>query len=137
MPTLVTREFRREAVAVPAARSFVRRTLDDWGITDRSDDMLTCVSELATNVIRYDETPDHHFLVTLSSADALLRIEVHDGSRRRPRMQSPGVDSTTGRGLLLVHALADGWGVEPRHPRGKITWTEFKITTHHDLASPC
>src|SRR5262249_41947171 len=116
MPFAVTQEFRREPVAVPQARLFVRRTLDGWGITDRSADRQTCVSELATNVVRHAETHDRSFVVTLSGGDGLLRIEVHDASQRRPRVQSPGGDSTTGRGLLLVNQLADGWGVEPRDP---------------------
>lgn len=133
----VTRKFRREAAAVPETRLFVRRTLDEWSVTERHDDVLTCVSELAANVIRHDETPDRSFSVALSSGDGLLRIEVRDGSRRRPEMQSPTVDSTTGRGLLLVNELADGWGVEPRDPRGKIVWIEFKIATRQVLASPC
>lgn len=136
MPLPVTQEFRREAVAVPKARSFVRRTLDEWGVTERCDDMLICVSELTANVIRHDETLDRSFVVALSGSNGLLRIEVYDASRRRPHVQSPSSDSTTGRGLLLVNELADGWGVEPRDPRGKIVWTEFKIATDQDLASP-
>lgn len=137
MPQPVTQEFHREAAAVPEARSFVRRTLDTWGITERSDDMLACVSELTTNVVRHDETLEASFLVTLSGREDLLRIEVHDASRRRPQMRMPDVDSTTGRGLLLVNELADGWGVEPRNPRGKVVWTEFKIAPQQGLTIPC
>lgn len=133
MPLPVTQEFRREPVAVPQARSFVRRTLDEWGITERADDIQTCVSELATNAVRHDDTHGRSFLVTLSGSDGLVRIEVRDASNRRPRLQLPDSGSITGRGLLLVDQLADGWGVEPQHPRGKIVWTEFKITTGQGL----
>ena len=137
MPKPVIREFPREPVAVPAAREFVRQTLTEWGMAERRDDALMCVSELAANVVRHDETPERRFLVALSGGDGLLRVEVHDASRHRPRVQSPGVDSTTGRGLLLVNALADGWGVEPGHPRGKVVWTEFKLGTDESLVRPC
>jgi anti-sigma regulatory factor (Ser/Thr protein kinase) len=132
MRLIATLELRREASAVPEARSFVRQTLDAWGTTDRCDDMLTCVSELTANAVRHDETHARSFDITLSDCDGMLRIEVHDASRRRPQVQSPGVDSTTGRGLLLVNELADRWGVEQRDPRGKVVWTEFRsrrITT--------
>jgi serine/threonine-protein kinase RsbW len=137
MPLPVTKEFRREAVAVPEARSFVRRTLVEWGVTERCDDMLTCVSEMAANVVRHDETLDRSFVVALYGGDGLLRIEVHDASRRRPHVRPPDTESTTGRGLLLVNELSDGWGVEPRDPRGKIVWTEFKIAPLQDPTSPC
>ncbi|WP_329133634.1 ATP-binding protein [Streptomyces sp. NBC_01476] len=132
----MTREFPREAVAVPQARSFVREVLDTWGVTERFDDMLTCVSELAANVVRHDETHGHSFHVALSGRDGLLRIEVLDASRRHPVVKSPSADSTTGRGLLLVNELADGWGVEPRDPRGKVVWTEFKIAARQGVTSP-
>jgi anti-sigma regulatory factor (Ser/Thr protein kinase) len=122
----VTREFPREAVAVPEARSFVREVLGAWGVTDRFDDMLTCVSELATNVVRHDETHGRSFHVALSGRDDLLRVEVRDASRLHPVVKSPSVDSTSGRGLLLVNELADGWGVEPHSPDGKVVWAEFK-----------
>jgi anti-sigma regulatory factor (Ser/Thr protein kinase) len=134
----VTREFPREAVAVPEARSFVRDVLDAWGVTERFDDVLTCVSELTTNVVRHDETHTHGhgFRVALSGRDGLLRIEVHDASRRHPVVKSPGADSTTGRGLLLVNELSDGWGVEPRDPGGKVVWTEFKIAAAQGVTRP-
>jgi anti-sigma regulatory factor (Ser/Thr protein kinase) len=135
MPQPVTREFPREAVGVPEARSFVREVLGAWGVTDRFDDMLTCVSELATNVVRHDETHGRSFHVALSGRDGLLRVEVRDASRRHPVVKSPSADSTSGRGLLLVNELADGWGVEPRSPYGKVVWAEFKIAALQDGTS--
>jgi anti-sigma regulatory factor (Ser/Thr protein kinase) len=135
MPQPVTREFPREAVGVPEARSFVHEVLGAWGVTDRFDDMLTCVSELATNVVRHDETHGRSFHVALSGRDGLLRVEVRDASRRHPVVKSPSADSTSGRGLLLVNELADGWGVEPRSPYGKVVWAEFKIAALQDGTS--
>ncbi|MFF9316587.1 ATP-binding protein [Streptomyces sp. NPDC014735] len=125
----MTRCFPRDARAVPQSRTFVRTTLKAWGITasDRVDDVLLCVSELATNALRHGTVANEQFLVKLTENDARLRVEVHDPSRRRPRAQQPGVDDPNGRGLLLVSSLADGWGVEPRSPRGKVVWTEFKV----------
>jgi hypothetical protein len=35
-----------------------------------------------------------------------------------------GAEGERGRGLLLVAALADKWGVGERHP-GKVVWCEF------------
>lgn len=125
----MTRWFPCDARAVPQARTFARTTLKEWGITtsDQVDDVLLCVSELATNALQHGTAANERFLVKLTENDARLRVEVHDPSRRRPSAQEPGVNAPNGRGLLLVSRLADGWGVEPRSPRGKVVWTEFKV----------
>lgn len=136
MPQPVTREFPRRAVAVPEARSFVREVLGAWGVTNRLNDMLTCISELATNAVRHDETHSHSFHVVLSGRDGLLRVEVRDASRRHPVLKPPSTDSTSGRGLLLVDGLADEWGVEPHSPHGKVVWAEFKIATPQGVTAP-
>lgn len=125
----VKRWFPRNARAVPQTRTFVHVTLKQWNITvrDHMDDVLLCVSELATNAVRHGTTANERFLVKLAEADARLRVEVHDPSHRRPRPRQPGVDDPHGRGLLLVDSLADAWGVEPRWPCGKIVWAEFPV----------
>ncbi|AXI76984.1 ATP-binding protein [Peterkaempfera bronchialis] len=53
-----------------------------------------------------------------------LRVEVHDAASQRPQPRTAGEQATSGRGLLLVQALADDWGVQPRG-EGKITWFEL------------
>jgi anti-sigma regulatory factor (Ser/Thr protein kinase) len=40
-----------------------------------------------------------------------LRIEVRDGSPERPVAGDAALDDEDGRGLLLVNAIADDWGV--------------------------
>ncbi|MGH3327645.1 MAG: ATP-binding protein [Streptomycetales bacterium] len=126
MPTPATQRFPRDLPSVRGARSFVRDILTAWNLIDRTDEVLLCVSELASNAIRHG-APGGHFLVKVVNLDDRLRIEVHDPSRRRPRVQNPGVDDIHGRGLQLVGALADAWGVDPSYLRGKVVWSEFKI----------
>jgi hypothetical protein len=53
-----------------------------------------------------------------------LRIAVVDSSPAGPRPQDPEMTDTSGRGLLLVDALAASWGWEPSG-RGKIVWFEL------------
>lgn len=124
----VTRWFPRHAVAVPETRTFVQTSLEAGGNTapNRVDDVLLCVSELATNALRHGTAGNEQFLIKLTENETRLRVEVHDPSRRRPRLQQSATDDVTGRGLLLVNALADGWGVEPRG-HGKLVWCEFRI----------
>ncbi|MEV6395604.1 ATP-binding protein [Streptomyces sp. NPDC051907] len=128
MPRSVAHRFPRADDAVPEARSFLGGVLEDWEITDRSDDAVLCLSELATNAIRHSTAPGG-FLVEVSLDDELLRVEVHDTTDSTPRVRTPSTEDTDGRGLLIVTSLADGWGVKPHDSCGKTVWTEFKTST--------
>ncbi|MFG2176806.1 ATP-binding protein [Streptomyces niveus] len=126
-PPSVQRErfYRRERRSVPAARQFVREAVIDWGLCDRMDEALLCVSELATNALVHGVPPGRGYrLQLLLLADGVFRIEVHDSGDGRPSVREPYGES--GRGLMLVAALADKWGVGERDP-GKIVWCEFVI----------
>ncbi|WP_329076771.1 ATP-binding protein [Streptomyces niveus] len=126
-PPSVQRErfYRRERRSVPAARQFVREAVIDWALSDRLDDVLLCVSELATNALVHGVPPGRGYrLQLLLLADGVFRIEVHDSGDGRPSVREPYGES--GRGLMLVAALADKWGVGERDP-GKIVWCEFVI----------
>lgn len=57
-----------------------------------------------------------------SAVSASARIEVHDSGGGTPRI--PDARDEGGRGLLLVAALSDSWGVGKRDP-GKVVWAEF------------
>ncbi|MDF4250947.1 ATP-binding protein [Streptomyces sp. WMMB303] len=117
--------YRRERRSVPRARAFVRRALEDWGAAARGDDVLLCVSEIATNALLHGVPPGRGFRVMLwLESDGQLRIEVHDSGEGTPTLSSATDDAETGRGLLLVETLADKWGVGARNP-GKVVWAEF------------
>ncbi|RSS81062.1 ATP-binding protein [Streptomyces sp. WAC06614] len=113
------RLFPRSAPSVHAARRFSAETLDVWGVTWRQDDMLLCVSELATNALRHGVPPGRGYRVRLLVYEGGLRIEVHDSG--------PGLSRTRigeGMGLRIVAASCDDWGVLPRYP-GKAVYCEF------------
>ncbi|MCB5178975.1 ATP-binding protein [Streptomyces sp. SMC 277] len=114
------RLFPRSRQSVHAARHFSAETLDVWGVTWRRDDMLLCVSELATNALRHGVPPGRGYRVRLLAYEGGVRIEVHDSG--------PGLSRTRitaeGMGLRVVAATADRWGVLPRWP-GKVVHCEF------------
>ena len=69
---------------------------------------------------------------TLDAGAGLIRIEVTDAaSTKRPPMTAPSSypEGESGRGLLLVDALAVRWGWVPRRPVGKTVWAVVPITT--------
>ncbi|MFJ2623887.1 ATP-binding protein [Streptomyces sp. NPDC087532] len=114
--------------SVGQARSFTSEALADWGLPDRAEDVRLCVSELATNALVHGPAPGHGFLVKLDADEDVVRLEVHDSRRQHPEARQAVGTDTSGRGLILVNALADGWGVEDRTPVGKIVWSCFKAT---------
>ncbi|MEV6807135.1 ATP-binding protein [Streptomyces sp. NPDC051132] len=116
---------RRDRRSVRFAREFARRTLAEWAATERGDDVLLCVSELTTNAVLHGVPAGRGFLLRLARhADGVLRVEVHDSGPGEVRVPEPSTVAEHGRGLLLVAALADKWGVGERDP-GKIVWCEF------------
>ncbi|GGS96126.1 ATP-binding protein [Streptomyces cinerochromogenes] len=119
--------YRRDRRSVRLAREFVRGTLTEWAAAERSDDVLLCVSELATNALLHGVPAGRGFLLRLElHRDGALRVEVHDSGPGEVRAPEASPDSEHGRGLLLVAALADKWGVGERNP-GKIVWCEFTV----------
>ncbi|MGW1432189.1 ATP-binding protein [Streptomyces sp. NPDC002431] len=121
---------RRERRSVPLVRQFVRDALLDWECEERVDDVLLCVSELVTNALLHGVPPGrgYRLQLRLDPADGILRAEVHDSGDKEvtlPDSWAPS-DAESGRGLLLVAALADKWGVGERNP-GKVVWCEFAV----------
>lgn len=124
LPLLRERFFRRERRSVREAREFVRSALADWGFGEvRADDVLVCVSELATNALVHGVPPGRGYRLMLWLRDeGQVRVEVHDSGDGEPGVREP--DGESGRGLVIVEALADRWGVGERVP-GKVVWCEF------------
>ncbi|WP_399029013.1 ATP-binding protein [Streptomyces sp. 15-116A] len=108
------------------ARLLATDALRSWGLPDEKASHI--VAELAANAATHGRLPGRSFRLTLYVIDSTLRIEVTDTrGDRRPTPQTPAADAESGRGLLLVDALADRWGVtEDRFPR-KTVWAELHI----------
>lgn len=125
MPLSRQPRFPRACGSVPAARAFALETLAEWGCVDRCDDVRLCVSELATNALLHGVPPGREFCLTLVADGPLIRVEVRDSGDGIPQTGRGEAEDCGGRGLRLVTALADDFGVTPRPP-GKTVWTIFK-----------
>ena len=110
-----------ERTSAAEARRFVLSTLEDWKCELLVDRAMLAVSEMVTNVILHARTPAR---VVVSRQPRGVRIEVHDGSPQLPRPKSYGDDATTGRGLGMLDALCEAWGVAST-PEGKLVWVEL------------
>lgn len=118
-----TKTLPARAESVPAARRFVRDALIMLGAATACDDAEALVSELATNAVLHARTT---YTITVSRADELIRVRVHDASRALPRQRAYGTVATTGRGLRLLGSIASRWGVD-REAAGKTVWFELPV----------
>ena len=111
-----------DLTAVPEVRHALRELLRTWGGPGASDVAELLTSELVTNALVHTE---HGAVVTATVVPEQLRVEVRDfvPGLERPHVP-PADDGTNGRGLVLVQALADSWGVE-EHGVGKVVWFEL------------
>ncbi|MFD6426073.1 SpoIIE family protein phosphatase, partial [Streptomyces sp. NPDC060198] len=106
------------------ARSIVRQALADWGMENLADDAELVTGELLVNVLLHTEGGAVLTVEVLPEPVRGIRLSVQDRSSVWPRRRSPGETSTSGRGLLLLDAVALRWGIEPRG-EGKAVWCEI------------
>ncbi|HEX4188526.1 MAG TPA: ATP-binding protein [Solirubrobacteraceae bacterium] len=111
------RKFGCKLESVPAARRFVRHVLRDQA-HDVLDAAELMTSELATNCVQHAQTC---FELAIEAAPREIRVEVRDVGGGRPTRKSPAPTDRTGRGLLIVEAMSERWGIEPS-ARGKTVW---------------
>ncbi|MFD8820565.1 ATP-binding protein [Streptomyces sp. NPDC059627] len=113
---------RSDLRAVPETRRELRELLRHWGRPGRSEIAELLTSELVTNALVHT---DREAVLTAVVEPGQLRVEVRDFVSRRPRICAPDTDDGThGRGLVLVDAFADAWGVQA-HEVGKSVWFEL------------
>jgi anti-sigma regulatory factor (Ser/Thr protein kinase) len=113
------RSFPATVSSVGAARRFVGSEL---GSVPQSvvEAVAIAVSELATNCVRHAGT---EFTVDVERTADRLRVEVADTGGGVPAVRTPGATEHSGRGLFLVRALTDDWGVSPALAGpGKSVW---------------
>ena len=104
--------------AVPCARGHVRAVAREWGLADLAGIAELLTSELVTNAVRASATTSDTVRLWVTFDQASILIYVWDSSDSMPICQDVRPDQESGRGLLLVQALASGWGTY----RGKVVW---------------
>jgi anti-sigma regulatory factor (Ser/Thr protein kinase) len=104
------------------------------GLHNLADTIELVVSELVTNAVKASTDQDQRPYYTderglacihlrLSADRHAALVEVRDENFKLPAPNQAGLDDESGRGLLLVEALAERWGWDlAATGRGKIVW---------------
>ncbi|WP_281910343.1 ATP-binding protein [Streptomyces olivaceus] len=115
------------------ARRLATHQLALWHLpygSPASDTITLVVSELAANAALHGCVPGRDFELRLvyDRSAGFVRVEVSDTHPELPAPTTrPAADDEGGRGLLLVAAVADRWGVERRTGPGKTVWAECAV----------
>ncbi|MEU6992184.1 ATP-binding protein [Streptomyces sp. NPDC046465] len=114
-----------ELQALPSRIRQVRRIVSAqlryWHLDPLIDQAAIGVTELLTNVHRHAE-PDKVCTVEIELLLDRLTVSVHDHDPRLPRIGDADPLATCGRGLAMVAAVSEAWGVSPQGDAGKIVW---------------
>lgn len=133
------RTFASSEMSIGAARRFVTGFVADAPV-DVRESVALMVSELATNALVHAAGG---FDVTVERNDTTLLVSVSDrGEDGMPQMHEPTATEPHGRGLRLVDALCEEWGVAATGEEGKAVWfrislqePKFPPTSDGDLAT--
>jgi anti-sigma regulatory factor (Ser/Thr protein kinase) len=110
--------------AAASARRTARDVLRAWAVPDEDciHDVCLIVSELVTNAVRHGGT---RVRLELALDGGQFTVAAEDGSAVVPQPRSCTDDDETGRGLAIIEALAEAWGVDEQ-AGGKRVWARLR-----------
>lgn len=105
------------------ARLWIIQRCQEWRCDVLADAAAVMVTELVTNVFLHARTD---CLVHAAFDHSILTVTVTDGDSQEVSAQPPSDTAEEGRGLAIVAALADTWGID--HSDGaKSVW--FRLSS--------
>lgn len=121
------RDLPMHNAAAGAARRFVRESCEIWAVDPAIREIAELLSsELVTNAVEHAHSSTR---LTVTGTGSALRVSVRDYSRTIiPRPRPIDVGAFRGRGLHLVAALSQSWGVH-QHSEGKTIWLNLQLDT--------
>jgi anti-sigma regulatory factor (Ser/Thr protein kinase) len=156
-------QFPDEPLAASQARGFVARTLTEWELPALVPDAQLAVSELVTNAILHARTP---IVVTVAVSEGSLELAVTDHDLSTPQLRpqrrdlladldaippggedhpdprheglryGPAGSVAAGRGLIILDAIAESWGVT-RHVSSKDVWARLPVPSDWPHLGSC
>ncbi|MFK0154375.1 ATP-binding protein [Streptomyces sp. NPDC090493] len=119
-------------------RRVVSARLDHWSRDSLTDAVLLATTEAFANAVTHGSRSRGDLItVAMECGHGQLRVSVSDEASNWLPIVSSGTDSLaeSGRGLALIEAFTDAWGVEPADEGlGKTVWFAFNTTA--EVPSP-
>lgn len=126
-----------DPVSAGTARRHVVTALEDWGLRDLEADAALCAAELATNAILHSRS---EFTIAVRKIPDGVRVDVQDDRPDLtpvvvPTSLEPLDTGVTGRGLMLVAAIAQRWGYFTTET-AKTVWFELSRSVAEGPSDP-
>jgi anti-sigma regulatory factor (Ser/Thr protein kinase) len=104
------------------ARAFIALVLHEWGCEEVEDRAILLVSEVVTNAVKHAGS---QAVLSARYDNGRVEIRVEDDDDSLPTLKQADAEAESGRGLMVVNALADHWGIEPLAHGGKSVYFAF------------
>ena len=131
---VVRRRLAPDPDQVAPARRWTVAQASAGGLTDAAAaavlELLS--SEVITNAVRHGRG---EVVVSVVRGDTTVRVAVTDAGDGVPAPRLPADDEVTGRGMMLVAALSEDWGVEHHPSGGTCVW--FTVPRATASVVPC
>ncbi|MFE1250714.1 ATP-binding protein [Streptomyces sp. NPDC058735] len=128
-----------ELQALPSRIGQVRRIVSAqlryWHLDALIDRASLGVTELLSNVHRHAQ-PDKTCTVEMELLLDRLTVSVRDADPRMPVVDDAEPLATCGRGLAMVAAMSESWGVRQDGESGKVVWFTLPATAPAVAAAP-
>lgn len=113
--------------SVGVGRHWVVRVAAEAGVTGMANQVLELLaSELLANAVLHGAA-DESIRIEMTCTDTLIRVAVTDNLPQRPVVLHPAPVALAGRGMAIIEAMSNGWGVEPHAGGGKTVWFEIDL----------
>ncbi|WP_250569262.1 ATP-binding protein [Streptomyces sp. CJ_13] len=116
-----------EKQAVPKARRLVLAVVRGWDLQltgETLEELALLCSEIIANAVCHTTGAS---TLTVLWTGSRLRVEVTDTTPGLPTPRNCTLNAESGRGLMLIAAIATDWGTTPT-PTGKAVWFEMTPT---------
>jgi len=115
----------RQSVAV--GRHWVVRAAVDAGVTGMANQVVELLtSELLANAVLHGSA-GRAIHLWFRCTDEVARISVSDSVLDPPVVLHLGIVAPSGRGMAIVEAMSNRWGVDEQPDVGKTVWFEIDL----------